>query len=220
MLFRFLVLWLCFGVGPAVLLFRRGDVPGTLVQLLEEEEVWSNFCQQHYNELSQDGVHNLFHNEMSDMFEAAKKWFEEQQLQMVVEMSQRDTEERQRRHEASVRIVERRLASKGLQRVSTPADGNCLFIAAAWSAGIHIDPFALRQQVVSYLRTYSSLFSQWFDTQWASFSHYCDAMSRGGTWGDDLVVMALSHLLLRPVPLFSKNTFVLFPVIKHIWWQS
>ena len=77
MLFRFLVLWLCFGVGPAVLLFRRGDVPGTLVQLLEEEEVWSNFCQQHYNELSQDGVHNLFHNEMSDMFEAAKKLFEE-----------------------------------------------------------------------------------------------------------------------------------------------
>ena len=66
---------------------------------------------------------------------------------MVVEISQRDTEERQRRHEASVKIVERRLASKGLRRVSTPADGNCLFIAAAWSAGIHIDPFALRQQV-------------------------------------------------------------------------
>ena len=41
MLFRFLVLLLCFGVGPAVFLFRRGDVPGTLVQLLEEEGVWS-----------------------------------------------------------------------------------------------------------------------------------------------------------------------------------
>eukprot|EP00435_Cladocopium_sp_Y103_P007657 s4444_g2.t1 len=101
---------------------------------------------------------------------------------MAVEMSQRprrDTEERQRQHEASVRIVERRLASTGLQRVNTPADGNCFFIAAAWSVGIHIDPFALRQQVVSYLRTYSSLFSQWFDTQWAPFSHYLEAMSRG-----------------------------------------
>ena len=42
MLPRFLVLWLCFGVVPAVLLFRRGDVPGALVQLLEEEQIMNH----------------------------------------------------------------------------------------------------------------------------------------------------------------------------------
>ena len=42
MLPRFLVLWLCFGVVPAVLLFRRGHVPGALVQLLEEEQIMND----------------------------------------------------------------------------------------------------------------------------------------------------------------------------------
>ena len=50
-----------------------------------------------------------------DMFEAARDWFEKQQLQMAVDMSKRVTEERWLQHEVSIRIVERRLASKGLQ---------------------------------------------------------------------------------------------------------
>lgn len=145
-----------------------------------------------------------------DMSEAARDWFEKHQLQMAVDMSKRDTEERRLQHEVSIRIVERRLASKGLERVNTPADGDCLLIAAAWSAGIHIDHFALRQQVVSYLGTYRCLFSS------SSTSNSClqpllvlRSYVARRPWGDDLCVMAFSHLLLRPAPVFS-NVFFLF----------
>ena len=146
-----------------------------------------------------------------DMSEAARDWFEQHQLQMAVDMSKRDTEERWLQHEVSIRIVERRLASKGLQRVNTPANGNCFLIAASWSAGIHIDHFALRQQVVSYLGTYRCLFSSSSTSN--SFLQpllVLRSYVARWPWGHDLCVMASSHLLLRPAPVFSNDFSVFF----------
>lgn len=82
-----------------------------------------------------------------------------------------------------------------LQRVNTPADGNCFLIAASWSAGIHIDHFALRQQVVSYLGTYRCLFSSSSTSN--SFLQpllVLRSYVARWPWGHDLCVMAFSHL--------------------------
>ena len=147
------------------------------------KRVTGNYCQQHYDELAQEGLQQLFHNEMEDMFEAAQARFEKQQLDLALKLSLESLEEVKAQRAKSIEIVERRLAEHGLNRVETPRTGDCLFISAAWSAGIPIDPFALRQQVVSYLRTHPSMFSSWFDSKLKDFDSYLGALSRPGVCG-------------------------------------
>ncbi len=96
------------------------------------------------------------------------------------------------------------LRTQNLRRVVTPAEGECLFVA--WSAGLAVDPFAFRQQVVSYLSSFPHYFGAWFDTKWKSFQQYLLEMAKPSTWGDDLCLVAMSHLLLRPIVLITDRS--------------
>ena len=75
-----------------------------------------------------------------------------------------------------IRRVEIRLRNEGLG-----TGGDCMFVAIAWSAGIPIDPFAVRQQVCSYL-AFPQMFSLWFGTKWPSCESYLQALRRPGVW--------------------------------------
>lgn len=58
---------------------------------------------------------------------------------------------------------------------------------------------ALRKEAVAYLRALPNLFSGWFDTNFPTFQQYFFHMEQDGSYGDDLVVTAISRLMLRPV---------------------
>ena len=161
------------------------------------KRVTGNYCQQHYRELAYDGVKHLF-EDMQDMFDAARRSWDQQQIDLALKLSFQESSEQAARRAASLRLVDRRLKKESLKRIPVTADGDCLFTAVAWSAGIAMDPFALRQEVVSYLKTFPEMFCEWFDLRWSSYDQYLTALSRKGCWGDDLCCMALSHLLLRP----------------------
>ena len=157
------------------------------------KRVTGNCCQQHYRELAHDGVKHLF-EDMQDMFDAARQSWDQQQIDLALKLSLQESSEQAARRAASLRLVDRRLKQESLKRIPVTADGDCLFTAAAWSAGIAMDPFALRQEVVSYLKTFPEMFSEWFDVRWSSYDQYLTALSRKGCWGDALCCMALSHL--------------------------
>ena len=59
--------------------------------------------------------------------------------------------------------------------------------------------------MVQYLSMFPSLFRPWFDQKWRPLERYLAAMGRSGTWGDDLCVIAMSHLLWRPIHVITDR---------------
>eukprot|EP00439_Symbiodinium_sp_Y106_P024093 s1403_g2.t4 len=63
----------------------------------------------------------------------------------------------------SGRVIQNRLDKLQLDRVETAADGSCQFVALTLSAGIALDAFAFRTQVVGYLRSTATFFKNDID---------------------------------------------------------
>ena len=170
------------------------------------KRVAGNFCQQHFNEISAQKQQMAFFEEVEDLFDGARDKWEKEQVELAKALSLEDDAEKKAQRLESARRVERRLRIQNLRRVVTPAEGECLFVAVAWSAGLAVDRFAFRQQVVSYLSSFPHYFGRWFDTKWKSFQQYLLQMAKPSTWGDDLCLVAMSHLLLRPIVLITDRS--------------
>ena len=109
------------------------------------------------------------------------------------------------RQSTSRQVVSEKLKAMGLVRLDTAADGNCQFIALAYSAGMSISHAQLRAEICSYLSSMEELFSGLWDRRWETYSAYVQHMSRDGSWGDELTLQCASHLFLRPIRIVSDN---------------
>ena len=139
------------------------------------------------------------------MLLAAQQAWEKDQINLAVSLSLETSDKEKEQRARSHQIVARRLSKIGLKRVETPPHGDCQFIAVAWTAGLAIDPFAFRQEVVAYLASLPSFFSPWFDSRFKDYESYLAHMGREGSWGDDLCLLAMSHLILRPIHLVTDR---------------
>ena len=126
-------------------------------------------------------------------------------MELAKELSLSLTEEQEKERQQSQEIIEARLRASGLTRVAVPRDGNCQFLSIVLSAGIPIDAFRLRSEIVSYLQRLPSMFNFWFDTHFKDFNAYCRHMSRDGSWGDECTLQAAAHLLLRPIRIVTDT---------------
>ena len=142
--------------------------------------VQGNLCQQHYNDAASDQSQAAFWRELQDLFESARDGWHEHQVELAVSLSLEEATAQEQSRQESLLRVDRRLAAEGLQRVATPAEGDCMFIAVAWSAGLAIDPYAFRQEVVSYLTRFSAIFKPWFDASFKDYDNYLRYLSRQG----------------------------------------
>ncbi|CAJ1461441.1 unnamed protein product [Effrenium voratum] len=87
------------------------------------------------------------------------------------------------RHLAESRsLVSKRLAAWGYERLDTAAEGNCFFIALAFSAELPLGHDALPAEVCNYLRTFPREFGPWFDTHWTTYNEYLRNLSRDGVY--------------------------------------
>ena len=88
-----------------------------------------------------------------------------------------------------------------------PGDGNCLFEAVARAANyilpVRSSAVGLRRDCVQALREISA-FQDRFSTAQEQ-ANFCDAMSRNGTYGDELCVRALSHVLQLVICVHSPE---------------
>ena len=169
------------------------------------KRVSGNFCQQHFNEVASQNVREAFWGDIEDMFDDARSQWEREQVNLAVKLSIEEDQEQAEARARSARTVERRLLTQGLRRIPTPAEGDCMFCAVAFSAEIPIDIYALRQQTVAYLGSFPQFFGSYFDNRWASFEMYLLHLSRPGSWGDDLCLIAMAHLLLRPIHVVTDH---------------
>ena len=162
-----------------------------------------NYCKQHAHEQRKPEKKDAFWSQLDDVVtEAAERW-EKDQMAMALSLSVQENEELQKKRRVSRKKLEELLRPDGLEPVETQADGTCQFLAVLFSGGVALDPMRLRQQVVDYLRTLPSLFEDKIDTRFASFSAYLDTMSLPTTWGDELTLAAMAHLMLRPIEVVS-----------------
>ena len=167
------------------------------------KRVSGNYC--HFNEVESQTVREAFWVDIQDMFDDARSQWEREQMNLAVKLSIEEDQEQAEARARSARTVERRLLTQGLRRIPTAAEGDCMFCAVAFSAGIPIDIYALRQQTVAYLGSFPQFFVSYFDTRWASFEMYLLHLSRPGSWGDDLCLVAMCHLLLRPIHVVTDH---------------
>ena len=128
-----------------------------------------------------------------------------EQVAIALSLSVQENEDLKKKRQASRRKVEKLLREEGLEPVETQADGTCQFLAVLYSAGIALDPFRLRQQTVDYLRTLPGLFAAKIESRFPNFSAYLDTMSLPHTWGDELTLAAMAHLMLRPIEVVSDS---------------
>ena len=127
-------------------------------------------------------------------------------MRLAIHESMAESQEHFEAIQASRARLAERLRPMNLERLDTEADGNCQFIALAWSAEAPIDHATLRLQIVQYLQSMESLFSGWFDRHWQDYQSYLQHMLKDGSYGDELTLQAASHLFLRPIKVISGDT--------------
>lgn len=164
-----------------------------------------NYCKQHAHEHRKPDKQDALWSQLDDvMAESAERW-ESEQVAIALSLSVQENEDLKKKRQASRRKVEKLLREDGLEPVETQADGTCQFLAVLYSAGIALDPFRLRQQTVDYLRTLPGLFAAKIESRFPNFSAYLDTMSLPHTWGDELTLAAMAHLMLRPIEVVSDS---------------
>ena len=161
-----------------------------------------NYCKQHSHELRKPEKKQALWECLDESFGNAARW-EKEQMELALSLSLEESEELLKKRQASRRKIEELLRPEGLESVETQADGTCQFLAVLFSAGIPLDAYQFRQQVVDYLRTLPGEFAEKIEAKFGSFAVYCDTMSLPATWGDELTLTAMSHLLLRPIEVIS-----------------
>lgn len=122
---------------------------------------------------------------------------------MALALSVVENAEVARKREASRCKVRERLAKYGLQRLETPADGNCQFLSVLYTAEIPLDVNVFRAEVVGFLRSLPQRFEEKVSKHFRSFDQYLEHMERPNSWGDELTLQAASCLLMQPIRVVS-----------------
>lgn len=77
--------------------------------------------------------------------------WEKQQLQLACQQSLEESQQAKEALERCQNAVAERLRELGMQRLDTIADGNCLYVALAFSCGLPIQPEHLRREICAYI---------------------------------------------------------------------
>lgn len=111
--------------------------------------------------------------------------------------------------------LEQLVSGDGLHVHDVVADGNCLFAAVVDQLRMYgqffYTPQTLRQAAVDYLRTHPTqddgtplhLFLTEVDGSW---DDYLQRMSRGGEWGDHMILNAISSILSRRIVILRGRS--------------
>lgn len=126
-------------------------------------------------------------------------------MNLALEVSSQQSAEARDALIVSQAAVTARLQPLGLERLSTPMDGNCQFIALAFSANAPILHDQLRQQICQYMLAMKDFFGSLFDLRWGNFEAYVAHMEVDGSYGSECTLQAAAHLFLRPVQVIGEN---------------
>ena len=120
-----------------------------------------------------------------------------------------------------------RLEEEGFRLVKVPGDGNCQFHAVlSQLPDMGVDHLELRQMVVNHLAEREQFFSM-YPEKVRGYKHYLAYIATPGEgWGDELTLMALATILMRPIvvingrPVLSfKQTVHPVNVAKSLWQE-
>ena len=100
---------------------------------------------------------------------------------------------------------QRAAARVGFVRCDTIGDGNCQFVALAFSSDKGVDHHSLRTQIVEQLREKHNMFADKFDTKFGDFNAYLEYMAHDGSWGDECTLECAAHLFQRPIQVICPD---------------
>ncbi|XP_059241762.1 OTU domain-containing protein 6A isoform X2 [Mustela nigripes] len=105
------------------------------------------------------------------------------------------------------------LGSKNLELKDIPADGHCMYRAIQDQLVFSVTVESLRKRTADYMRKHVDDFLPFFsdpDTGNAysreDFLSYCDDIVRSPSWGGQLELRALSHVLQTPIEVIQADS--------------
>ncbi|VCW76333.1 unnamed protein product, partial [Gulo gulo] len=105
------------------------------------------------------------------------------------------------------------LGSKNLELKDIPADGHCMYRAIQDQLVFSVTVESLRKRTADYMRKHVDDFLPFFsdpDTDNAysreDFLSYCDDIVRSPSWGGQLELRALSHVLQTPIEVIQADS--------------
>ena len=165
-----------------------------------------HFCTVHAKlAASEASSDNLFDSVESPAQKALRQW-EESQLQLAIRSSLEENEEVLAEIRRSNDLIDRRLQRQGRQRLVVQGDGNCQFAAVLASALLDMTVGQLRERVVAYLAPLGQKFLEKLEERFqGKWSLYLQHISKDGSWGDPLTLLAMAHILRRPIVVITDS---------------
>lgn len=116
------------------------------------------------------------------------------------------------RHEEEEKVVAI-LSAKNLEMKIIPADGHCMYRAIQDQLVFSVTIESLRYRTASYMRKHIDDFLPFFTEPEAGnfytqedFLRYCDDIVNKASWGGQLELRALSHVLQTPIEVVQANS--------------
>ena len=128
------------------------------------------------------------------------------QLQLAIRSSLEENEEALAEIRRSNDLIDRRLQRQGRQRLVVQGDGNCQFAAVLASAQLDMTVGQLRERVVAYLAPLGQKFREKLEERFqGKWSLYLQHISKDGSWGDPLTLLAMAPILRRPIVVITDS---------------
>ena len=111
--------------------------------------------------------------------------------------------------DAQRKLIDERLALSGLRAIDTPPYGDCQFLAVISTLQLDMDHVQLRNWVCDYIEGLPEFFGGFMLGQ--PLDEYVTDMRRAGhTWGDEITLVALAHILDARIDVVSPYLTILF----------
>ncbi|XP_004694509.1 PREDICTED: OTU domain-containing protein 6A [Condylura cristata] len=105
------------------------------------------------------------------------------------------------------------LGAKNLQMKDIPADGHCMYRAIQDQLVVTVTLECLRGRTADYLRKHADEFLPFFSnpknsdgSRLEDFMSYCDDIVHSASWGGQLELRALSHILQTPIEVIQADS--------------
>ena len=132
----------------------------------------------------------------------AKQYNDEYQL--AIQRSLEEYHANNKRFRESLNLIHEPFRPHKLKPISIPREGDCQFEAITTTAKINIRPKQLRLEACNYLSKFLELFAI-FQDGFDHFNNYLAYMRKPGSWGDHLTLMAIAHLMMRPIRVITDG---------------
>lgn len=164
-----------------------------------------SFCKKHWDETqTQKFALNLLKQIPSDKAMAA---WEASQMELAIARSVAENESLQKKGEKSAKRIDDRLQALGLKRVCMPRLGACQFEAVVHAAALPMTPLELRLAACNYLEPLANMFVDRLEERFQGrYTSYIAYMRSEASWGDDMTLLACSHLLRRRIAVVTDSS--------------